>query len=87
VEQVSLRGLHREPVAATDAQVDLHGRRGKAPWTPPFRQLHRLGARLEHRGGRCPEDAFHLERQLAWLPVITGLLVDAVGHDSFALSN
>jgi hypothetical protein len=36
VEQVPLWELHRELIVAADAQVDLDGRRGKAPRTHHF---------------------------------------------------
>src|SRR5689334_993748 len=47
-EGLAVRRLHRDPIAAAHARIELDLRDAEARWTPPFGELPRVRQRLPY---------------------------------------
>ena len=80
VEEVAIRRLHRDPVAASDARIELNAGSGEASGAPPLREFPRVAQRPVYGRPRARQDPLQAQhrsvacRHLTPLPRIAGPL-------------
>src|SRR5918994_6410662 len=73
MKQLSLGGLHRDPVPAARPDVELHLRRREPSRSPPLLKLARVHTRREHLVRRGGERALEAQREPAHGPFAPGI--------------